>query len=100
MQSFRRYQSRRNGGESPERRKTDSRPTLIKLAPGDLAMVVREDGSSELSIPRNGKPNDTQVMLLLFAGVFTDERVQELLVKAYDEKIREIEASSGGEPRR
>jgi hypothetical protein len=68
--------------------KTHSAPAPIELAPGDVAMIVREDGTSELFLPHDTDRQlpVSQFMLLQFATSFDDERVKHLLYTILQER--------------
>jgi hypothetical protein len=64
-------------------------PERIDLAPGDAAIVVREDGEIDMFIP-NPKGEEPlppdQVILAFFGMAFHDERLHDLLAQIVKEK--------------
>ena len=63
-------------------------PTRIDLAPGDAALVVREDGKCELFIPdtEDAPLPPSHVMLTGFAVGFEDERLRDVLARIIEER--------------
>jgi hypothetical protein len=73
----------------------DKQPTRIELAPGDGAIVTRENGEPELFLPRRDDEENLSFPHTLLAGFalgigLHDERLRELLGTILREKDQQV----------